>query len=176
MALDQGSRRTGKTSTMGSISLRNAGLVATDTLFSNLNTVIADGDRVGLVAGNGNGKTTLLRAMAGLGELTAGEIVRSRGLQVGYVEQDMPADTFELTLHQAILAALPPADRDSDSWRVDVVLDEFETPDAMRHRLIRELSGGWQRIGLIARTWVLQPDALLLDEPTNHLDLGKLIQ
>ena len=161
---------------MGSISLRNAGLVATDTLFSNLNIVVADGDRVGLVAGNGNGKTTLLRAMAGLGELTSGEIVRSRGLQVGYVEQDMPADTFDLTLYQAIQQALPPADRDTDSWRVDVVLDEFETPDAMRHRLIRELSGGWQRIGLIARTWVNQPDALLLDEPTNHLDLGKLIQ
>jgi len=176
LALDQRSRRTGKTYDMGSISLRNAGLVATDTLFSNLNIVIGDGDRVGLVAGNGNGKTTLLRAMAGLGELTAGEIVRSRGLQVGYVEQDMPANTFDLTLYQAILAALPSADRDSDSWRVDVVLDEFDTPDAMRHRLIRELSGGWQRIGLIARCWVLQPDALLLDEPTNHLDLGKLIQ
>ena len=72
---------------MGSISLRNAGLVATDTLFSNLNFVVADGDRVGLVAGNGRGKTTLLRAMAGQGELTAGDIVRSRGLQVGYVEQ-----------------------------------------------------------------------------------------
>ena len=161
---------------MGSISLRNAGLVATDTLFSNLNFVIADGDRVGLVAGNGNGKTTLLRAMAGQGELTAGEIVRSRGLQVGYVEQDMPAETLGLTLYEAILAALPVAERETDSWRVDVVLDEFETPEAMRHRTIAELSGGWQRIGLITRCWVRQPDALLLDEPTNHLDLAKLIQ
>lgn len=50
---------------MGSISLRNAGLVATDTLFSNLNFVVADGDRVGLVAGNGRGKTTLLKAIVG---------------------------------------------------------------------------------------------------------------
>lgn len=161
---------------MGSISLRNAGLVATDTLFSNLNIVIGDGDRVGLVAGNGRGKTTLLRAMAGQAELSEGEIVRSRGLVVGYVEQDMPAGSMELTLYEAILMALPPEERETDSWRVDVVLDEFETPEAMRTRPLKALSGGWQRIGLIARTWVRQPDALLLDEPTNHLDLGKLFQ
>ncbi|HEV7345126.1 MAG TPA: ABC-F family ATP-binding cassette domain-containing protein [Devosia sp.] len=161
---------------MGSISLRNAGLFATDTLFSNLSFVIGDGDRVGLVAGNGRGKTTLLRAMAGQGELSSGDIFRSRGLTVGYVEQDMPAASMNQTLYEAVLEALPPADRDTDSWRVDVVLDEFETPEAMRGRKLTELSGGWQRIALIARCWVLQPDALLLDEPTNHLDLGKLFQ
>ena len=161
---------------MGSISLRNAGLVATETLFSNLNFVIGDGDRVGLVAGNGRGKTTLLKAMAGQGELTSGNIVRSRGLQVGYVEQDMPAESMGLTLYEAVLEALPAAERETDSWRVDVVLDEFQAPEAMRHRRLNELSGGWQRIALIARCWVLQPDALLLDEPTNHLDLGKLVQ
>ena len=94
---------------MGSISLRNAGLVATETLFSNLNLVIGDGDRVGLVAGNGRGKTTLLKAMAGQGELTSGDIVRSRGLQVGYVEQDMPTESMGLTLYEAVLEALPVA-------------------------------------------------------------------
>ncbi|KKC38731.1 ABC transporter [Devosia epidermidihirudinis] len=161
---------------MGSISLRNAGLVATDTLFSNLNFVISDGDRVGLVAGNGRGKTTLLRAIVGQGELTSGDIVRSRGLQVGYVEQDMPKASMGLTLYEAVLEALPSADRETDSWRVDVVLDEFEAPEAMRHLPLNQLSGGWQRIALIARCWALQPDALLLDEPTNHLDLGKLYQ
>ena len=161
---------------MGSISLRNAGLVASETLFSNLNFVIGDGDRVGLVAGNGRGKTTLLRAMAGLGELTSGDIVRSRGLTVGYVAQDMPQADMEKTLYGSVLEALPPAASDSESWRVDVVLDEFETPMAMRNRKLAELSGGWQRIALIARCWVLGPDALLLDEPTNHLDLAKLFQ
>jgi len=161
---------------MGSISLRNAGLVAADTLFSNLNIVLADGDRLGLVAGNGRGKTSLLRAMAGQSELSGGEIVRSRGLRVGYVEQDMPPASMAMTLYDMVLSALPEAERDSDSWRVDVVLDEFETPAALRQRPLSQLSGGWQRIALIARCWVLQPDALLLDEPTNHLDLGKLVQ
>ena len=161
---------------MGSISLRNAGLVAADTLFSNLNFVIGDGDRLGLVAGNGRGKTTLLRAMAGQGELTQGDIVCSRGLRVGYVEQDMPAASMGMTLYEMVLSALPEADRETDSWRVDVVLDEFDTPEALRQRPLSQLSGGWQRIALIAQCWVLQPDALLLDEPTNHLDLGKLFQ
>jgi len=161
---------------MGSISLRNAGLVATDTLFSNLSFVIGDGDRIGLVAGNGRGKTTLLRAMAGQGELSDGDVVCSRGLRVGYVEQDMPAASMELTMYDLVLAALPEHERETDGWRVDVVLDEFETPEALRRRPLNQLSGGWQRIALIAQCWVLQPDALLLDEPTNHLDLGKLFQ
>ncbi len=57
-----------------------------------------------------------------------------------------------------------------------MVLDEFQTPGALRQRPMRALSGGWQRLALIARIWVNQPDALLLDEPTNHLDLAKLFQ
>ena len=161
---------------MGTISLRNAGLTATDILFSKLDINIGEGDRVGLVAGNGRGKTTLLRAMAGQGELTTGEVVRSRGLTVGYVEQDMPPSLMGFTLADAVLDALPFSERDTESWRADVVLDEFETPSAMRARELAELSGGWQRIALIARCWILQPDALLLDEPTNHLDLGRLYQ
>lgn len=160
---------------MGSISLRNAGLTATDTLFSKLDIVIADGDRVGLVAGNGKGKTTLLRAIAGQGELTEGEIVCSRGLRIGYVEQDVPRDMLDVPLYDAVLAVLPPADRESESWRVDVVLADLEVPDDLWQKPLRELSGGWQRIVLIARCWIAEPDALLLDEPTNHLDLGKLL-
>ena len=161
---------------MGSISLNSAGVVATNTLFDNLSLVIAEGDRAGLVAGNGNGKTTLLRCIAGTQELTHGEIVRSRGLRVGFVEQDVPARLLPLTLRDAVLDALPPDLRDTDSWRAEVVLDEFETPDDMREREVSRLSGGWQRLMLIARVWINEPDALLLDEPTNHLDLGKIVQ
>src|SRR5690606_12218881 len=49
-------------------------------------------------------------------------------------------------------------------------------PGDMRDREVAGLSGGWQRLMLIARVWITEPDALLLDEPTNHLDLGKIIQ
>ncbi len=161
---------------MGTISLNGAGVIASEPLFDSLSLVIGDTDRVGLVAGNGRGKTTLLRCIAGRQDLTHGEIVRSRGLAIGYVVQDVPAALHPLTLRAAVLEALPPARQDTDAWRVDMVLDEFETPEDMREREVARLSGGWQRLMLIARVWVNEPDALLLDEPTNHLDLGKILQ
>ena len=57
---------------MGSISLKNLSITTTDPLFRDLSLVVADGDRVGLVAGNGLGKTSLLRVIAGLAEPTGG--------------------------------------------------------------------------------------------------------
>jgi ATPase subunit of ABC transporter with duplicated ATPase domains len=146
---------------MATISLKNAGHRAGELLFSNLNLVIGDGDHVGLVAPNGRGKSTLLRAMAGLGELSEGDITRSRGLAIGYVPQDVPDAALGQTL-------------DAEGWRVDVVLDEMSIPSEFRDKPLAELSGGWQRMALLARCWVTQPDAMLMDEPTNHLDLGRI--
>ncbi len=161
---------------MGSISLQNLSIIAGVQLFRDLSVVIADGDRVGLIAGNGLGKTTLLRIIAGLGEPTTGDVVRSRGLRLGYVEQDVPKSLLPLPMRDAVLEALPAADRDADAWKADVALDGFETPWEMRDRLVSELSGGWQRLMLIARVWASEPDALLMDEPTNHLDLAKIFR
>jgi ATPase subunit of ABC transporter with duplicated ATPase domains len=161
---------------MGSISLQNLSIIAGVQLFRELNLVIAEGDRVGLIAGNGNGKTTLLRIIAGLAEPTTGEVVRSRGLRLGYVEQDVPKHLLGLEMRDAVLEALPAADREADAWRADVALDGFDTPWEMRDRLVGELSGGWQRLMLIARVWASEPDALLMDEPTNHLDLAKIFR
>ncbi|MBF9233079.1 ATP-binding cassette domain-containing protein [Microvirga alba] len=160
---------------MGSISLRNVTVLAQTPLFQDLNLVIGERDRLGLVAGNGAGKSTLLKCLAGLSEPTHGEILRSRGMRIALVEQDVPEALFDLPLHEAVSRALPPFERDGQEWRVDVVLDEFETPLDLRERPVRALSGGWQRLALIARAWVTEPDALLLDEPTNHLDLEKLL-
>jgi ATPase subunit of ABC transporter with duplicated ATPase domains len=160
---------------MGSISLKSVSIIASVPLFRDLSLVVQDGDRVGLIAGNGNGKTSLLRCIAGQAEPSTGEIVRSRGLKVGYVEQDVPPNLRPLTLRAALLDALPAADREAEAWKADVVLDSFETPEEMRDRPVEALSGGWQRLMLIARCWIAEPDALLLDEPTNHLDLGKIL-
>jgi ATPase subunit of ABC transporter with duplicated ATPase domains len=160
---------------MGTISLKNAGHRAGDLLFSNLNLVIADGDRVGLVAPNGRGKSTLLRAMAGLTELSEGELTRSRGLTIGYIPQEVPDAALGQTLMTFVSSALDAATLDAEGWRVDVVLDEFSIPAEFRDKPLKELSGGWQRMALLARCWVSQPDALLMDEPTNHLDLGRIL-
>lgn len=159
---------------MPTISLRDVGVLSPHRLFQNLTLVFGEGDRIGLIAGNGGGKTTLLKCLAGMTDPTVGDIVRSRGMRVGYVEQDAPRDLLKLPLRQAVVHALRPAERDGDEWRVDVVLDEFGASAELRDRPFHDLSGGWQRLALIARTWITQPDALLLDEPTNHLDLAKI--
>ena len=159
---------------MPTISLRDVGVLSPHALFQSLSMVIGDADRIGLVAANGGGKTTLLKCLTGLMEPTTGDIVRSRGMRAGYVEQDVPANLLNLPLAEAIRRALPPPERESNEWRVDVVLDEFGASAELRDQPLSALSGGWQRLALIARAWVSEPDALLLDEPTNHLDLVKI--
>jgi ATPase subunit of ABC transporter with duplicated ATPase domains len=161
---------------MTSLNLRNVGVIAHTPLFQNLNLVISEGDRLGLVAANGAGKSTLLKCLAGLTEPTHGDIVRSRGLRVALVEQDVPANLLDLSFHDVLYRALPADEREGQGWRVDMVLDEFDTPADLRALPMRALSGGWQRLALIARAWITQPDMLLLDEPTNHLDLEKLFK
>ena len=161
---------------MALINLRALGVTLGAPLFSNLNLSIGPSDRLGIVAANGRGKSTLLRAMTGSFEPTSGDITRSRGLRVGYVEQDVPAKLLDATLYDAVLQALPPEQAESESWRVDVALGELDVPDELRQRPLLKLSGGWQRLALLARVWVAEPDMLLLDEPTNHLDLARISQ
>ena len=72
---------------MSTISLRDVGVLSPHPLFQNLTLTIGDADRIGLIAGNGGGKTTLLKCLTGLIEPTTGDIVRSRGMRVGYVER-----------------------------------------------------------------------------------------
>ncbi|MFC7478120.1 ABC-F family ATP-binding cassette domain-containing protein [Dankookia sp. GCM10030260] len=156
------------------ISLRDVGVVTPRTLFQNLTLSIGPGDRIGLIAGNGGGKTTLLRCIAGLAKPDMGSVALSHGSLVAYVEQNVPDALLNLTMREAVRRALPPAEREHEAWRVGVVLDEFETPEDLRERPVAALSGGWQRLVLLARAWVTQPDALLLDEPTNHLDGEKI--
>ena len=159
---------------MAQINTKDLGITLGTPLFSGLTLELRGGDRMGLVAANGRGKSTLLRCLAGLLDPTTGDITRSRGMRTGLVEQDVPAPLAELTVQQAVSAALHPDQAESESWRVDVVLDEFEVPGELRHRPLSALSGGWQRMALMARVWVTEPDALLMDEPTNHLDLERI--
>lgn len=150
------------------------GVVLGAPLFSDLNLTISRGDRIGLVAANGQGKTTLLACLAGQFEPTTGDIVRARGARVGFVAQHVPDPAQAATLYEWVLAALPAEQADYESWRVDVVLDGLNIPETVQHTPLQALSGGWQRTALLAAAWVQEPDILLLDEPTNHLDLHRI--
>jgi len=156
------------------IACKDLGVTLGAPLFADLSFSLAKGDRLGLVAANGRGKSTLLRCLAGTHEPTTGEVTRARGLQVGHVEQDVHASLLPVPLREAVLQALPAEQLDSEGWRVEIVLDDLDVPEELRDRPVGALSGGWQRTALLARVWVTEPDVLLMDEPTNHLDLRRI--
>jgi ATPase subunit of ABC transporter with duplicated ATPase domains len=156
------------------LTIRNLGVTLGTPLFADLSFTLNAGDRLGIVAANGRGKSTLLRALAGRFEPTTGDITRSRGLTTGFVEQTLPASLLSDSFHDTVLGALPTETAESEAWRVDILLDALGVPESLRGRAVGHLSGGWQRIALIARAAIDEPDLLLLDEPTNHLDLEKI--
>jgi ATPase subunit of ABC transporter with duplicated ATPase domains len=158
------------------INIRNLGVTLGTPLFSRLNLVVNAGDRIGLVAANGRGKSTLLRCIAGAMEASEGEITRSRGLTVGYVAQNVPEVLMDRPLHAAVLETLSADQQLGERWRVDVALESLEVPEALRQRPLKQLSGGWQRFAMLARVLVTEAAVLLLDEPTNHLDLARIRQ
>lgn len=137
-------------------------------------SLLLDDKRTALVGDNGAGKSTLLKCLTGELELTQGKLVRSRGFKLGYVAQETPDGLSDLTVRQALERALPSEDG-SEDWKIDVLLDEYEIPAATAAQRFGDLSGGWQRLFLIAAAARLgEPDLLILDEPTNYLDLANI--
>ncbi|MCV2868254.1 ATP-binding cassette domain-containing protein [Defluviimonas sp. WL0002] len=159
---------------MSLLSVSDLALTLAEPLFSDLDFTIHPGDRVGLVAANGRGKSSLLRVLAGFSEPTHGRVVLARDAKVALVEQDPPASLRFLPLREAVLLGLPEESRDYEGWRVDIALDDLLVPHDLRDRPMEALSGGWQRSALLARAAVAEPDIYLLDEPTNHLDLSRI--
>ena len=148
-------------------------------LFENADLRVEAGERIALIGRNGTGKSSLLRAIAGEIPLDAGVIWREPGLRVARLDQEVPGDTGERTVHQEIARGLGPlVDLDGeDGWRAEqkikMVISRLDLP---ADRPVRELSGGWRRRTLLAKALVSQPDLLLLDEPTNHLDIEAIEQ
>jgi ATP-binding cassette subfamily F protein uup len=121
---------------------------------------VAAGDRIGIVGRNGDGKSTLLRLIAGREEPDAGAVTQTRGVPTALLGQGDELDPAS-TIHD-VLASGDPRDsivRDGLLRGLDV-----ESPIAL-------LSGGERRRVALARLLLAAPDLLLLDEPTNHLDV-----
>ncbi|WP_342077693.1 ABC-F family ATP-binding cassette domain-containing protein [Yoonia sp. SS1-5] len=156
------------------VNINGLGVTLGETLFTDLNLTISKGDRIGLVAANGRGKSTLMACLARELEQTTGQITYARGMRIGHVLQNVPDNALARTLYDLVLDALPQEQADYESWRVDVVLDDLNVPHALQQQPLSSLSGGWQRTALLAAAWVTEPDMLLLDEPTNHLDLHRI--
>jgi ATPase subunit of ABC transporter with duplicated ATPase domains len=143
-------------------------------VFRNVSFLLDDA-RTALVGENGAGKSTLLKCLTGDLELNGGKVVRSRGLRVGSVPQDVPPGLGDKTVREVLHRSLVKVDQDDDWWRIDVLIDEIGVAPDILDKRFDELSGGRQRLMMIAGVARLEePDILVLDEPTNHLDLGNI--
>ena len=130
---------------------------------------ISDGDRIGVVGRNGDGKSTLLRILAGKQEPDAGRVTRRGGVTLGMLDQ---ADQLQtgLTVIETVVGDRPEHEWAGDRNVRDVLAGLiFDIPG---HTLVDDLSGGQRRrvalAALLSREW----DIVVLDEPTNHLDIG----
>ncbi|MCC7473852.1 MAG: ABC-F family ATP-binding cassette domain-containing protein [Pirellulales bacterium] len=134
-------------------------------LLAGASCALADDQKVGLIGRNGAGKSTVCRVLLGHEELDAGEVVRGRQLRIGYLRQHDPFRPGE-TVREFLMR-----DSGQPDWRCGEVAWQFQFPDAMLERPVRELSGGWQTRTKLAALLLHDPNLLVLDEPTNFLDL-----
>ncbi len=132
---------------------------------------VYEGDRIGIVGRNGDGKSTLLSLLAGSIEPDDGRVTHRRGVAVGLLGQrDALAD--DDTVHHAVVGDIPEFEWAS-SARIREILSGL-IADVPWEGKVGELSGGQRRRVDLARLLIGTYDALLLDEPTNHLDMGTI--
>jgi len=155
---------------MALLSLRNVSIqYGGPAVLDAVSFSIESGERACITGRNGEGKSTLLKVIAGLVTPDSGEIVRQPGLKVAYLTQDVPGD-------------MPGTVAEIVEVGVSAEADTHH-PGAARHltqldldgtAAFNSLSGGMRRRVLLARALASEPHLLLLDEPTNHLDIGSI--
>lgn len=134
-----------------------------DPVFSDLDLIIHQSDRMAFVGRNGSGKSTLMKVMAGLVEADTGDRIVSPGISVGYMEQDPQMEGF------ATLGDFASSELDAgEMYRVERAGEGLKfDPD----RPVSTASGGERRRAALAKLMAEAPELMLLDEPTNHLDI-----
>lgn len=166
-------------------------------LFEDITFGVAQGQKIGLIAKNGTGKTTLLNIIAGKEDYDSGSVVFRNDLRVGYLEQ-APQYPAGLTVLQAcfysqnetvkLLAEYEQALMDEDSTKVNELLERMDSLKAWDYeqrakqilgelkihnydQKVEDLSGGQLKRVALANVLITEPELIILDEPTNHLDL-----
>ncbi|MEZ4978044.1 MAG: ABC-F family ATP-binding cassette domain-containing protein [Chitinophagales bacterium] len=170
-------------------------------LFENISFLVSEGEKVALVAANGSGKSSLIRALVGAESADSGTILFAKGIQVGYLMQDPEIDSnlsiLENVLYdenpatKAILAYEKALSEAADSNALNKALAAMDASNAWDyenrvktmlfklnisnfHLNAANLSGGEKKRVALAKVLVNEPDFLILDEPTNHLDLDMI--
>lgn len=169
-------------------------------LFADVTFGINEGDKVGLIAKNGTGKTTLLSIIAGKEDYDSGRIVFNNDIRVGYLEQvpsfqssksvidtciegDEPlaiaVRNYEHALHNGNSDAMTAAIQEMDNCKAWDYEDRFKQILSMLkitdiNQPIEQLSGGQIKRVALAKILINEPNLLILDEPTNHLDIDMI--
>ena len=134
-------------------------------LFKDISFSVAEGQKVGLIAKNGSGKSTILSIVAGEDSCDAGEITFRRDLKVGYLKQAPIFNPEESVLD----ACFNHQGEESKILKAKQILTRLKIKDLSQP--MGQLSGGQQKRVALANVLITDPDFLILDEPTNHLDL-----
>lgn len=134
-------------------------------LFDNISFSIAEGQKVGLVARNGTGKSTLMSVLMDKEGHESGDIIYRRDLKVGYLEQAPQFDPEESVLQ----ACFNHEDDPEKVLKAKQILTQLHITNL--EQPMGQLSGGQQKRVALANVLITEPDFLMLDEPTNHLDL-----
>ena len=134
-------------------------------LFDNISFFIAEGQKVGLVARNGTGKSTLMSVLMDKEGHESGDIIYRRDLKVGYLEQSPQFDPEESVLQ----ACFNHEDDPEKVLKAKQILTQLHITNL--EQPMGQLSGGQQKRVALANVLITEPDFLMLDEPTNHLDL-----
>lgn len=141
----------------------------TQTLFHNISFSISEGQRVGLIAKNGTGKSTLLSILTGKESQDEGNIIFKRDLTVVFLEQSPHFNPDDTVLE----ACFNHNGNEEKILKAKQILTQLKITDLAQP--IKELSGGQQKRVALANVLITNPDLLILDEPTNHLDLDMII-
>jgi ATPase subunit of ABC transporter with duplicated ATPase domains len=144
-------------------------------LLAEVTFTLKKGDRLGLIGHNGCGKSTLLKLLDGTLLPNSGSVTRAHHCLLAHVEQHLPEDLHSLTLLDAVMARLSPAQQHTDGWRAQALLASMGFDETAWQLTAGTLSGGQHTRLLLARALITEPDLLLLDEPSNHLDLPTLL-
>lgn len=140
-------------------------------LFADISFGIDEGDKVGVVARNGTGKTTLLRIIAGDESADSGSVVRRNGLRIGYLPQE-PVFAPGATVRSAAMEEVSQASHIDDPEEIIRLLASLGLDDPSKP--VDKLSGGQRKKLAVARAVIADPALLILDEPTNHLDIATI--
>ena len=183
------------------ITLNNISLQFSENLVLNeINATIQKGDKIALIGRNGEGKSSLMRVLAGIIDADDGEIKVKNNTTISYLEQSSPQD-IEQSLFEVVARGLGTIGdllanyyrstqssnaeesgpyqsliEQKDAWhyihKIEAILNRFKLDHKAK---FSTMSGGWKRRVMLARAIIQEPDLLLLDEPTNHMDITAIL-